>query len=92
MLMTRASQMVTSTDLQKRTRALLDSVASGDEPHFVVMRDNKPAAVMIAAERFEALLDELEDLRIAEVVRVRAQTPESEYLSKAEMDAFLESL
>lgn len=92
MLLSRASQVVSFTDLQKKTRELLDRVIVGEEDHFVVMRDNKPAAVMMAAERYEALIDELEDLRIEAVTRERLATPSEHYVAEDEMAAFVNSL
>ncbi|MCU0831578.1 MAG: type II toxin-antitoxin system Phd/YefM family antitoxin [Rhizobiaceae bacterium] len=92
MLMTKASQAVSSTDLQKRTRELLDRVVSGEEAHFVVMRDNKPAAIIMATERFEALIEELEDLRTEAIARDRLKTPREDYLDQAAMDRFIDSL
>jgi hypothetical protein len=48
--------------------------------------------VMMATERYEALLDELADLRIESIARVRANTPRKDYLSRKEMTAFVDSL
>ena len=92
MLLKRADQAVSSTDLQKNTRELLDRISKGLQDHYVVMRDNRPAAVMMAAERYEALIEELEDLRIEAVARARLATPRKNYLSRKAMDAFVDSL
>jgi antitoxin StbD len=92
MLLVHANQAISSTDLQKRTRELLDRISGTEHEHFVVMRDNKPAAVMMAAERYEALIGELEDLRIEAVARARLATSREAYLSQDDMDAFVESL
>jgi antitoxin StbD len=92
MLLKNADQAVSSTDLQKKTRELLDRIATGRQDHFVVMRDNKPAAVMMATEKYEALIEELEDLRIEAVARARLATPRKKYMSRKTMDAFVESL
>jgi antitoxin StbD len=92
MLLKTANQAISSTDLQKRTRELLDRISKGGEDHYVVMRDNRPAAVMMAAERYEALIEELEDLRIEAVARTRLGTPRKTYVSRKGMDEFIESL
>lgn len=92
MLLKSAEQAISTTDLQKKTRELLDRISSGEEDHFVVMRDNRPAAVMMATNRYEALMEELTDLRIEAVARARAGTPRRDYLSRKEMDRFLDSL
>jgi antitoxin StbD len=92
MLLNRADQAISATDLQKKTRELLDRISSGEEDHFVVMRDNRPAAVMMATDRYEALMDELADLRIEAVARSRLAAPPEDYISLKEMNAFVDSL
>ena len=44
MLLNRTSQAISATDLQKKTRELLDRISSGEQDHFVVMRDNRHTA------------------------------------------------
>ena len=92
MLLNRAKQAISATDLQKKTRELLDRISSGEEDHFVVMRDNRPAAVMMGTDRYEALMDELADLRIEALARSRIATPSEDYISLEDMNAFVESL
>jgi antitoxin StbD len=92
MLLNRANQAISATDLQKKTRELLDRISSGEEDHFVVMRDNRPTAVMMATDRYEAMMDELADLRIEALAQSRIATPRKDYLSRKEMDAFVDSL
>lgn len=92
MLLKRADQAISSTDLQKKTRELLDRISKGKQDHYVVMRDNRPAAVMMATDRYEALIEELEDLRIEAVARARLATPRKNYVSLKDMDTFIESL
>jgi antitoxin StbD len=88
MLLERADQAISSTDLQKNTRALLDHVADGSQDKYVVMRDNRPTAVMLSVARFEALMDELEDLRIEAVARDRlASLAQQEFISHEDMMA-----
>ncbi|MEN0107582.1 MAG: type II toxin-antitoxin system Phd/YefM family antitoxin [Pseudomonas sp.] len=43
--------------------ANLRSVTSGEVSHLVVFKDNEPAAVLMGIEAFQAMCDELEDLR-----------------------------
>ena len=74
MLLDRADQAISSTDLQKNTRQILDRIVSGEQDRYVIMRDNKPAAVMLPTEMYEALMDELADMRIDEIARERIAT------------------
>jgi antitoxin StbD len=71
MLLDRADQAISSTELQKNTRLLLDRIATGQQDRYVVIRDNRPTAVMLSTASYEALMAELEDLRIEAVARDR---------------------
>jgi antitoxin StbD len=92
MLLNRADQAISATDLQKKTRELLDRISSGVDDHLVVMRDNRPTAVMMGTERYEAMMDELADLRIEAVARARLATSRKDYVTAKDMDAFVDSL
>jgi antitoxin StbD len=86
MLLDRADQAISSTDLQKGTRELLDRMADGRQDRYVVIRDNRPTAVMFSVERYEALMAELEDLRIEALARERLATMDGvKPLTHAEM-------
>ena len=71
MLLDRADQAISSTELQKNARLLLDRMADGRQDRYVVIRDNRPTAVLLSTARYEALMSELEDLRIEAVARER---------------------
>ncbi|MDE2445189.1 MAG: type II toxin-antitoxin system Phd/YefM family antitoxin [Alphaproteobacteria bacterium] len=92
MLLSNARQAISATDLQKKTRELLDRISSGEEDHFVVMRDNRPTAVMMATARYEALMDEIADLQIEARAISRLSTPEEEYISFEDIKAFVDRL
>ncbi len=63
------------TELKKNPSALLKR-ASG-EP-VVILNHNKPTAYLIPAEAFESLMDQLEDLELALMVRERkAEKPQA---------------
>jgi antitoxin StbD len=74
MLLDRTDQAISSTDLQKNTRKILDRIVSGEQDRYVVMRDNKPAAVLLQTEIYEALMDELADMRIDALAAERIST------------------
>jgi antitoxin StbD len=76
MLLDRADQAISSTDLQKNTKTLLDRIASGEQDRYVVIRDNRPAAVLMPTEKYEAIMNELEDLRVEALARDRLATLE----------------
>ncbi|WP_447869049.1 type II toxin-antitoxin system Phd/YefM family antitoxin [Pseudomonas putida] len=43
--------------------AKLKEVTSGEISHLVIFKDNEPAAVLVGVDTYQALQDELEDLR-----------------------------
>ncbi len=86
MLLDRADQAISSTELQKSARLLLDRIADGRQDRYVVIRDNRPTAVMLSTASYEALIAELEDLRIEAIARNRLSTiTQLESVSHAEM-------
>ena len=62
-LMTRSEQAVSATAMARTFGARLKEVSSGDALHLVIFKDNEPAAVLIGVDAFQAMQDELEDLR-----------------------------
>lgn len=86
MLLDRADQAISSTELQKNTRRLLDRMVDGSQDRYVVIRDNRPTAVMLSTVRYEALMNELEDLRIEAIARDRLSSiGQLKLVSHAEM-------
>jgi PHD/YefM family antitoxin component YafN of YafNO toxin-antitoxin module len=64
MILERSDQAISTTDLQRKGKALLDQLQSGEQDKFVVMRENKPAVVMLSIASYEALLQELAKVRV----------------------------
>ncbi|MNE79106.1 type II toxin-antitoxin system [compost metagenome] len=62
-LLDRAEQAVSATAMVRGFSAKLKEVTSGDVSHLVIFKDNEPAAVLVGVEAYQALQDELEDLR-----------------------------
>lgn len=62
-LLDRAEQAVSATAMVRSFGARLKDVTSGEVPHLVIFKDNEPAAVLVGVETYQALQDELEDLR-----------------------------
>jgi antitoxin StbD len=72
MILERTDQAISATDLQRQGKTLLDRLQNGDQDKYVIMRDNKPACVMLPMASYEALMDELEDMRIDAIAAERA--------------------
>ncbi|WEK32868.1 MAG: type II toxin-antitoxin system Phd/YefM family antitoxin [Candidatus Pseudomonas phytovorans] len=61
--MSRSEQAVSATTMARTFGARLKQVTSGEAIHLVIFKDNEPAAVLIGVDAFQAMQDELEDLR-----------------------------
>lgn len=72
-LLERSSQAVSVTDVARSAKTIFDRLSSGEQDKYVVMRNNAPAAVMMPVSVYEALMDELDDLRIEMTARDRLQ-------------------
>jgi antitoxin StbD len=70
-----ASSGVSISDLKKNPSAVIE--AAGGFPVAVLNR-NTPAAYLVPVKAWEALMDRLEDIELAEIVRQRADEPEIE--------------
>jgi antitoxin StbD len=73
-LMERSDQAISVTEVSRSAKAIFDKLVKGKQDRYVVMRNNVPAAVMLPVAAYEAILDELEDLRIEALARDRIQT------------------
>jgi len=67
----RTNETISVTDIQRRAKEVFEKIESGEQEKYVVMKNNAIAAVLIPADRYEALIDELEDLRLDAVARER---------------------
>lgn len=70
-LLSRADQAVSITDMARSAKKYFDRLIAGDQDRYVIMRNNAPAAVMLAVADYEHLINELEDLKIELIVAER---------------------
>jgi antitoxin StbD len=73
-LLERSEQAVSVTEVSRSAKTIFDRLSSGKQDKYVVMRNNAPAAVMMPVGVYEALMDELDDLRIEMTARDRLVT------------------
>lgn len=73
-LMERSDQAVSVTEVSRSAKEIFDKLAKGKQDKCIVMKNNMPVAVMLPVDSYEAIMDELEDLRIEAVVRERIRT------------------
>lgn len=76
------NRQVTSRDARKRWREILDDVVSGSSD-VTITRYGEPVAVLIPAEDYESLSEELEELRLGRI----AEEAYAEYLTNRESAA-----
>lgn len=70
----RPDETLSVTDIQRRVKEVFERIESGQQDQFVVLRNNGIAAGFLPVKRYEALIDELEDLRIDAIAAERATT------------------
>lgn len=75
MEMVYADASVSITELKKNPSAIIEQ-AEGFP--VAILNHNKPAAYLVPAAAFEALLDELEDMELAAIVKTREDQAEVE--------------
>jgi antitoxin StbD len=63
-----ARTTVSMTDLRRNPSGILED--AGDSP-VAVLNHNKPAAYLLSARAYEALLDKLEDFELTKIVKER---------------------
>ena len=66
---------VSISDLKKNPSAVIEAALG--EPVAILNR-NKPAAYLVPAEAWEAIMDRLDDMELAEIVKARAGQEEIE--------------
>ena len=85
-LLDRASQAVSVTRVSRAAKEIFGKLRKREQDRFVVMRNNQPAAVLLSVPAFEALMDELEDLRVEGLARERRRSLDRrKTISHAEM-------
>ena len=73
-LMERSDQAISVTEVSRSAKTIFDKLVKGTQDRYIVMKNNVPAAVMLPVDAYEAIMDELEDLRIEAVTRERIRT------------------
>lgn len=85
-LLERSEQAVSVTEVSRSAKTIFDRLSSGRQDKYVVMRNNAPAAVMVPVGVYEALMDELDDLRVEMIARDRLSSfDKSKVVSHEEM-------
>ena len=88
--MIRAKNYLSATALSKKTAATLDMLEKNDFGKFIILKNNTPKAVLLSIDEYEAIQEELEDLRLTALALARLQTfnPEKALPHKKMMEKF----
>jgi antitoxin StbD len=65
---------ISSTTLSKKTSATLDSFDKGAIDTMIILKNNKPRAVLVSMKAYEAMQEEIEDLRLTALTLARAKS------------------
>jgi antitoxin StbD len=65
---------LSATDLSKKTAATIDAMEKGLTDKLIILRNNAPKAVLLSMDAYEALMEEVEDLRLGALALARLKT------------------
>ncbi len=66
-------EFLSATDLSKKTAATLDALEKGDTEKLIILKNNAPKAVLLSLEAYQAMEEEMEDLRLTALALARLQ-------------------
>ncbi len=81
---------LSSTQLSKKTAATLNSLETGEIDKLIILKNNSPKAILMSFESYEAMEEEIEDLRLTAlaVSRIQNFNPEETISHKEMMDKY----
>ena len=71
-------QYLSATDLSKKTAATIDSLEKGEAEKLIILKNNAPKAVLLSIEAYQAMEEEMEDLRLTALAFARLQSFQEE--------------
>ena len=69
----RIKNYLSSTQLSKNTATALNSIETGETDKLIILKNNSPKAILMSVESYEAMEEEIEDLRLTALALVRIQ-------------------
>ncbi len=64
---------LSATTLSKKTAATLDTLEKGDAEKLIILKNNAPKAILMSIDAYEAMEEEMEDLRLIALALARLQ-------------------
>ena len=82
---------LSSTQLSKKTAATLNSLETGEIDKLIILKNNSPKAILMSFESYEAMEEEIEDLRLTALALSRIQNfnPEETISHKEMMNKYV---
>ena len=69
-----AKDYLSATTLSKKTSATLEALEKGESEKLLILKNNAPKAILMSIEAYEAMKEEMEDLRLAALAIARMQS------------------
>lgn len=69
-----AKEYLSATALSKKTSVTLEALEKGEAEKLIILKNNEPKAVLLSVEAYQALEEEVEDLRLATLALARLHT------------------
>ncbi len=82
---------LSSTQLSKKTAAAFNSIEDRGIDKLIILKNNSPKAILLSFESYEAMEEEIEDLRLTPLALSRIQNfnPEETISHKEMMDKYV---
>ncbi len=87
-----AKDFLSATALSKKTSVTLEALEKGDPEKLIILKNNAPKAVLLSIDAYEAMEEELEDLRLTALAFARLKNfrPGDAISHKEMMEKFAE--
>jgi antitoxin StbD len=69
-----AKNYLSATTLSKKTAATLNTLEKGEAEKLIILKNNAPKAILMSIDAYEAMEEEMEDLRLTALALARLQT------------------
>ena len=85
-----AKDYLSVTALSKKTAATIDALEKGEAEKLIILKNNAPKAILMSIDAYEAIEEEMEDLRLTALALARLQNfkPEEAVSHKKMMERF----
>ncbi|WP_027370942.1 type II toxin-antitoxin system Phd/YefM family antitoxin [Desulfovermiculus halophilus] len=70
----RTTDYLSATMLAKKTSATLDALEQGETEKLIILKNNAPKAILMSMESYEAMQEEIEDLRLTALALARSES------------------